>query len=471
MWVLIGDAFIHPILEQFHLFIQFLMCYICPKSRYPSKEFFSLHPIKKRSCNVNTQLAINGGPKVRTTPFPPWPQFNEDQIKAVETVLRSGKVNYWTGNSGQKFQQEFADFCGAQYGIAVMNGTAALHVALAAAGIGPGDEVIVPPRTFIATAFSVMHQMAIPVFADIELKTQNISPKSIEENITPRTKAIICVHLAGLTCNMEAIMDIAQRHNLIVIEDAAQAHGAEFKGVRAGNLGHIAAFSFCNDKHFTTGGEGGMVTTNNPEMAEIARSFKDHGYQEVERRNLLELEALYTYIHHRMGYNYRMTEMQAAIGLEALKTLDWNINRRRENAHYLTEHLSRYPALQTPYESPDYKHSFYKYYVRIDLNQLSVDRDQFVKAVRTEGVPVGLGTSGEVYREKAFQELVGFSDSGYPFKAPLYPETPDYKNLSLTNAKRLASEVFVLQVHPTIENKDLKDVVDSIDKVLSVYQR
>ena len=231
-------------------------------------------------------------------------------------------MNYWTGVRGRQFQDEFAKFCGAEHGIAVMNGTAALHVALAAANIGPGDEVIVPPRTFIATAFSVLHQNAVPIFADVNLETQNIDVSSIREHITPRTKAIICVHLAGLTCEMDPLLDLAREFNLVIIEDAAQAHGAEYKGEKAGALGHIAAFSFCNDKHFTTGGEGGMVVTNDADMAEIARSFKDHGYEEKERRSLLELEALYTYIHHRMGYNYRMTEMQAAIGIESAgKTL------------------------------------------------------------------------------------------------------------------------------------------------------
>jgi dTDP-4-amino-4,6-dideoxygalactose transaminase len=416
-----------------------------------------------------SELAINGGPKVRTDPFPPWPHFFDDEIAEVEKVLREGRVNYWTGTRGREFQESFARFCGARHGIAVMNGTAALHVALAAAQIGPGDEVIVPPRTFIATAFSVLHQNAVPVFADIDPRTQNIDVHSIRERITERSRAIICVHLAGLPCDMDPIMELAAEFDLKVIEDAAQAHGAKYKGKLTGTLGHIAAFSFCNDKIITTGGEGGMVVTDSDEMAEIARSFKDHGYEERERRNLLELEALYTYIHHRMGYNYRMTEMQAAIGLKALEKLEWNLSRRRENARYLSDHLSRHDALAPPFESDDFEHAYYKYYMRLNLKRLKTDRDTFVKAVRAEGVPIGLGTSSEGYREQAFQELVGYGRTGCPFRCPWYKGRADYTAVELPNAKRLGGEVFVLQVHPTIERRDLDDVIAAIEKVLDVY--
>jgi dTDP-4-amino-4,6-dideoxygalactose transaminase len=416
-----------------------------------------------------SELAINGGPKVRTDPFPPWPHFFDDEIEEVEKVLREGRVNYWTGTRGREFQENFARFCCAKHGIAVMNGTAALHVALAAAQIGPGDEVIVPPRTFIATAFSVLHQNAVPVFADIDLRTQNIDVHSIRERITERTRAIICVHLAGLPCDMDPIMELAAEFDVKVIEDAAQAHGAKYKGKLTGTLGHIAAFSFCNDKIITTGGEGGMVVTDSDEMAEIARSFKDHGYEERERRNLLELEALYTYIHHRMGYNYRMTEMQAAIGLKALEKLEWNLSRRRENARYLSDRLSRHDALIPPFESDDFEHAYYKYYVRLNLKRLKTDRDTFVKAVRAEGVPIGLGASSEGYREQAFQELVGYGRTGCPFRCPWYKGRADYTAVELPNAKRLGGEVFVLQVHPTIERRDLDDVIAAIEKVLDVY--
>jgi|ETNmetMinimDraft_26_1059896.scaffolds.fasta_scaffold22979_2 dTDP-4-amino-4,6-dideoxygalactose transaminase len=415
------------------------------------------------------KLAVNGGEPIRRRPFPPWPDFTDEEIHAVEDVLRQGRVNYWTGSCGMEFQERFAAFCGVQHGIAVMNGTAALHVALAAADVGPGDEVIVPCRTFIATSFAVLHQQAVPVFADIDLQTQNISVESIRENLGERTRAIIPVHLAGYPADMDAIMTLAAEHNLVVIEDAAQAHGAEYKGRRAGALGHIAAFSFCNDKIFTTGGEGGMVVTDDDRMAETARSVKDHGYNEIERRSLLELEALYTYVHHRIGYNYRMTEMQAAIGLKALERIDWNLQRRRENGHYLTERLQAYDALVPPHEAADVKHAFYKYYVRLRPEKLTVDRDTFVTAMRAEGVPVGLGTAGENYREEVYQKRIGYGKTSYPFESSFRPEPADYSTVSLPNARKLAEEVFVLQVHPTVERADLDDVVSAIAKVMDAY--
>jgi dTDP-4-amino-4,6-dideoxygalactose transaminase len=416
-----------------------------------------------------SELAIDGGPRVRTRPFPPWPHFFDDEIEEVRKVLLEGRVNYWTGTRGREFQERFARFCGAKHGIAVMNGTAALHAALAAARVGPGDEVIVPPRTFIATSFSVLHQNAVPVFADVDPRTQNIDVRSIRERITDRTRAVICVHLAGLPCDMDPIMKLAAKHDLRVIEDAAQAQGARYKGRCTGTLGHIAAFSFCNDKIFTTGGEGGMVVTDSDEMAAVARSVKDHGYEELERRNLLELEALYTYIHHRMGYNYRMTEMQAAIGLKALDKIEWNLQRRRENARYLTKHLSKHEALTPPFESEDFQHAYYKYYVRLDPGKLRTGRDDFVKAVRAEGVPIGLGTSSENYREQAFRELAGYGRTECPFRCPWYKGRADYTAVELANAKRLGGEVFVLQVHPTVERSDLDDVIAAIGKVLDAY--
>jgi dTDP-4-amino-4,6-dideoxygalactose transaminase len=418
-----------------------------------------------------SKLAIDGGARVRTEPFPPWPYFFDDEIQEVEKVLREGRVNYWTGTRGREFQERFARFCGAKHGIAVMNGTAALHTALAAAGIGPGDEVIVPPRSFVATAFSVLHQNAVPVFADIDPVTHNIDVRSIRERISERTRAVICVHLAGLPCDMDPIMELAVKFDLKVIEDSAQAHGGRYKGRITGTLGHIAAFSFCNDKIITTGGEGGMVVTDSDDLAQIARSVKDHGYEEVERRNLLELEALYTYVHHRMGFNYRMTEMQAAIGLKALEKLEWNLKRRRENARYLTAHLANHDALIPPFESEEFEHAYYKYYVRLDPEKIDTDRDTFVKALRAEGVPAGLGTSGEGYRERAFQELAGYGGSACPFRCPWYEGQADYTAVELPNAKRVAGEIFVLPVHPTLEKPDLEDFIAALEKVLAAYGR
>jgi len=421
---------------------------------------------------VGNKLAIEGGNPIRRSPFPPWPYFWEEEKQAVKKVLDSGKVNYWTGKKGVEFQNEFADYCGVKYAIAVCNGTAALHVALAAAKVGPGDEVIVPARTFVATAMAVLHQNAIPVFADVDLRTHNISIASVKELINQRTRAIIPVHLAGYPAEMNELVALAKENNLVVIEDAAQAHGAEYKGKKTGSLGDMAAFSFCQDKIMTTGGEGGMVTTDDDEMAEMARTYKDHGYWEEERRSLLEMEALYTYIHHSLGYNYRLTEIQSAIGIELVKKLDWMVNRRIENAHYLTENLKELDFLQIPHEASYVKHSFYKYYCTLVLNKLKVDRDLFVKAVRAEGVPIGIGVTSENYLEEIFREKRGYGRTLCPFDCPRYQkEELNYAKVICPNARKLSKEVFVLLVHPTIEKKDLDDVIRAVKKVGKSYTK
>lgn len=384
-------------------------------------------------------------------------------------VLDSGKVNYWTGPLGLEFQEKFAEFTGTRHAVVVNSGTAALHCALAAAGVGPGDEVIVPTRTFVATAAAVVHQNAVPIFADIDPTTYTISVESVRSLITPRTKAIIPVHLAGHPADMDPLMALAEEHGLVVIEDAAQAPGARYKGRPVGSLGHIAAFSFCQDKHFTTGGEGGAVVTNDEGMAEIARSVKDHGYHEYEHRSLLELEALYTYVHHRPGWNYRLTEMQSALGLTALPRMEWNVQRRRENAHRLTEGIREMPWFEPAPEMDWAYHSFYKYYAAVRPGALRVSRDDFVKAVRAEGVPIGLGSAAENHREEMFQRKVGYGHTHCPYECPWYRGSVDYTQVDCPNARETGSRTFVLLVHPTAGPEDMDDVLTALAKVGEAY--
>jgi len=417
------------------------------------------------------KLAIEGGAPVRDKPYPPWPWFWEEEKQAVREVLDSGKVNYWTGTKGMEFQKRFAEYCNVKNCIIVNSGTSALHVALAAAQVGPGDEVIVPSYTFIATAAACLHQTAVPVFADIDPKTYNLDPESVKKKITKRTRAMIPVHLHGHPAEMDPIMELAEENDLVVIEDAAQAHGAEYKGRKIGSIGHLASFSFCQDKIFTTGGEGGAVTTNDDEMAEIARSFKDHGYWEEEHRSLLEMEALHTYIHHRMGYNYRMTEMQAAVGLVALKRLDGWVEKRRENAHYLSEHLKEIPQVDPPYEAPYVKHSFYKYAATINPQKLRCTRDQFIEALKKEGIPSHPGVPPENYREEVFQKMVGFGRSQAPFARPWYTGKLSYKGTLCPNARKLGAKTFWLLVHPTVQQSDLDDAIAAIKKVCEAYAK
>ncbi len=267
---------------------------------------------------MSEKLAIDGGPKTVTNQLAGWPKFDENAISAVEAVLRSGKVNYWTGPKGMEFEERFAQWQGSKYAISVATGTAGLHVALSALGIGPGDEVIVPSYTFIASCFSIVQAGAIPRFADVNLEDHCISVESAEKLINSRTKAIMPVHLYGNVCDMDPILALAKKHNLKVIEDNAEAFGGFYKGKKTGTLGDMAACSFCQNKTFTTGGEGGMVTTDDEDLAWEARSFRDHGYDVKERLNLLDLEQKLPYIHNRIGWNYRMTEMQSAIGLAEL---------------------------------------------------------------------------------------------------------------------------------------------------------
>ena len=273
---------------------------------------------------MSEKLAIDGGAKSVTNKLAGWPQFDEKAVKAVEQVLRSGKVNYWTGPKGMEFEKKFAEWQGSKFAISTSNGTSALHVAMTALGIGPGDEVIVPSYTFIASGFSIVQAGAIPRFADVNIDDHCISIESAEKLINQRTKAIMPVHLYGNVCDMDNIMAFAKKHNLYVVEDNAEAFGGVYKGKKTGTIGHAAACSFCQNKTFTTGGEGGMVTTDNEDLAWQARSLRDHGYDVKERLNLLEMEQKLPYIHNVVGWNYRMTEMQSAIGLAELERLVCN---------------------------------------------------------------------------------------------------------------------------------------------------
>ena len=229
------------------------------------------------SITKSATLAIEGGGPVRITPFAPWPFFSEDEIEAVAEVLRSGKVNYWTGSECRQFEQEYANFTETRYAISLANGTLALEAALHSLGIGPGDEVVVPSRTFIATASCVAMSGARPVVADIDSESQTLTAETVRDVLTPRTRAIIAVHLAGWPCDMDPLCELGRARDLYVIEDCAQAHGATYKGRPVGGLGDVGAFSFCQDKIITTAGEGGMLVTNNPDIWRRAWEFKDHG--------------------------------------------------------------------------------------------------------------------------------------------------------------------------------------------------
>ena len=333
----------------------------------------------------------------------PWPSFSDDEISAVSAVLKSNKVNYWTGTEGRKFETEYADLVGRKKAIALHNGTLALELALMTFGIGAGDEVITTPRTFIASASAAVMRGAVPVFADIDPDSQNITAATIEQVITPRTRAIIPVHLGGWPCEMDALMEVAARHNLVVIEDCAQAHGAFYKGRPVGSYGHAAAFSFCQDKIITTGGEGGMLLLDDEEAWARAWSYKDHGksYEAVYHR---EHAPGFRWLHESFGTNWRMLEMQAVIGRQQLaKLAEWQSLRQR-NAEILRLGLEDLAALRVPWPGEDEQHAFYRFYAFIRQEELKEgwNRDRVMAEIAARGVPCSVGSCSEIYLEKAF---------------------------------------------------------------------
>ena len=420
-----------------------------------------------------TKLAIDGGPKGVTNQLAGWPSLDEKAVQAAADVLRSGKINYWTGSKGREFEEAFAKWQGSKYAINVATGTAALHVCLASLGIGPGDEVIVPSYTFIATSFSVVQAGAIPRFADVNMDDHCISVESAEKLVTKRTKAIMPVHLYGNVCDMDKIHAFAKKHNLYVIEDNAQAFGGSYKGKKTGTLSHIAACSFCQNKTFTTGGEGGMVTTDDEALAWEARSFRDHGYNVRERLNLLELEQKLPYIHDRVGWNYRMTEMQSAIGLAELDRMDnWNLPTRRRNAHIVMDALGELPqVMYMPIDTDERRNGWFSMAFTLDIDNMSCDIEQFVAAVGAEGAPCWKVFWPQCHTEKAFTEQRGFGDTGFPFTSKEYtdPESVDYTQVRVPNAEWHEKRTFTCFPFPTFTEDDMKQIAGALVKVIKAY--
>lgn len=370
--------------------------------------------------------------------FPPWPHFDDEQLATAERVLRSGKVNYWTGDECRQFEREYAESLGVKHAIALTNGTVALELALWALGVGPGDDVIVPSRTFIASASCAVMRGARPIIADLDRDSQNLSVETIRAALTPQTRAIIAVHLAGWPCDMDPIMEFAAERGLFVIEDCAQAHGATYKGRPVGTIGHINAFSFCQDKIITTAGEGGLVTTNDSSLWERMWSFKDHGksWDAVYNR---PHTGSFKYLHESFGTNWRLTEVQGAIGRIQLRRLPEWIALRRRNATILRDSLSGLPGLRMPEPGPDFDHSYYKFYAFLDRSRLQPGwtRDRIASEIQARGPFCGCGSCGEIYRELAFAN------------AGVGPAEP------LPIAHELHETSLMFQVHPTLSPADM----------------
>lgn len=383
------------------------------------------------------------------TAFEPWPSFTQQEADAVSQVLLSNKVNYWTGQECREFEKEFARFAGTQYAVALANGTVALDVALKALNIGAGDDVIVTSRTFLASASSIVTAGANPVFADVELDSQNISARTIEAALTPNTKAIICVHLAGWMCDMDPIMQLAQDKGLYVIEDCAQAHGAMYKGKPAGSIGHIGAWSFCQDKIMTTGGEGGMVTTNDEQLWKKMWSYKDHGknYDSIYHK---QHPPGFRWLHDSFGTNWRMMEMQAVIGRLQLQRMPEWTQKRTEYAQRILKVFQDSQYFSVYYPSSDYVHANYKCYVQVNLQALPEgwSRDRIMAEINALGVPCFSGSCSEVYLEHAFD--------GTPWR-------PAQR---LANAQQLGESSLMFLVHPTLSEDNIRTTEQVIAQVI-----
>ena len=364
--------------------------------------------------------------------------LTEEEQKEVIKVIESQMLTLLAGEVVKNFEREFANYIGVKHAIGVNSGTAALHIAIAALEIGPGDEIIVPPFTFIATASSILQNNAIPIFADIDNKSYMLDPDSVKKKITDRTKAIIPVHLSGITADMDPLLDIAADNNLKIIEDACQAHGAKYKGKKVGSIGDFGTFSFYPSKNMTTG-EGGMITTNNSKLAEQCRLIRHHGEPSW-------------YVYNRLGWNYRMTEIQGAIGRIQLKKLDRYVKIRNENAKYLTDKVKDLKGIDPPFV-PKYCEPAFNYWIgRIHPEIIGLNKEEFIEKFPKSKVlyPIPL------YQTKLFQQKVAYP-KGCPWSCSFYGKEIDYTKLNLPVVEKVTREIFALDIHPKITKEELDD--------------
>lgn len=388
------------------------------------------------------------------TPFTPWPNFTSEEADVVRDVILSNRVNYWTGQECREFEKEFSSWTGVKYSVALTNGTVALDAALKALGIGQGDEVVVTPRTFLASVSCIVNVGAIPVFADIDRNSQNITAETVRPVLTQRTRAIICVHLAGWSCEMDPIMALAEEHSLFVIEDCAQAHGARYKGRSVGSFGHIGAWSFCQDKIMSTGGEGGMVTTNDRTLWSKIWSYKDHGksWEAIYER---QHGPGFRWLHESFGTNWRMLEVQAAIGRIQLRRMeDWHL-QRIDNAEKIWTACREIQGLRVPVVPQDIEHAAYKCYVFVEPTSLKAgwDRERILQEIVDRGVPCYSGSCSEVYLEKAFD------DTGWRPRE------------RLPVARELGETSLMFLVHPGLTSAEICKTVEVIAEVMKLAVR
>jgi dTDP-4-amino-4,6-dideoxygalactose transaminase len=393
--------------------------------------------------------AYAAGTKRISEPLPTWPVFAADERAAVDAVLASGKVNYWTGEQCRRFEGEYAAHLGVKHAISLANGTLALELPLRMWGIGPGDDVIVTPRSFIASTSAAVLLGARPIFADVDHDSGNITAATISRVLTPRTRAVIPVHLGGWPCDLDPIMELARARGIKVLEDCAQAHGARYKGRPVGTIGDAAAFSFCQDKIITTGGEGGLLVTNDSDLWERSWSFKDHGktWAAVYER---QHGPGFRWVHDRFGTNWRLTEPQAAIGRCQLKKLEDWVAARRRHAGLFAERFANIRCLRVPLPAADFYHAHYRFYAYLNTEQLGQgwSRDRVVSTIAARGGSCFAGSCSEIYREGAFE------GSGW------IPSQP------LPAARELGETSLMFLVHPTLSDSHVHRVCDVVEEVL-----
>jgi perosamine synthetase len=413
---------------------------------------------------VSEKLALHGGKPVRTKIIPFVPEeadVGPAEINAAVKVLRSKKLSQLSGEEVANFENEFAQYYGVKNAIATSSGTTALHASLAGLGVGPGDEVILPPYTFMATANAILHQSGIPTFADIDPETFTISARSIDEKASKFTKVIMPVHMLGNPAEMDDILKVARERNLFVVEDCAQADGGEYKGRKVGTLGDLGCFSFYLNKNITSGGEGGMIITNNGALSDKIRSIINHcrakesPYPNVPAHN----------VYWGIGYNYRMTAVQAAIGRVQLKKLDRLNEVRRRNARFLTDELSDVEGVSLPKVRSYVKHVYWAFGIRIQQEIIGVSRDQFSQALLKEGIKAEGYCPIPVHLQEVFRKKVGYGNTHYPFDSPLYKGKTEYKEGICPEAEKLSREDLLLPVYPSLTQRDLNDVVHGVKKV------
>jgi dTDP-4-amino-4,6-dideoxygalactose transaminase len=391
---------------------------------------------------MREELALHGGEKTAKEPFPPWPLFAERTLSDVLEPLRTGKVASWSGTKGAEFEERWAEWAGAPHAVSCSSGTAALHMALLSLGIRPGDEVLVPSHTFLSTSLAVLHAGAVPVFCDVS-DDQTFDPRAIEQRVSPRTRSVVVVHLFGVVCDMDRIMQAARRHGLSVIEDCAQCTGGEYRGKKVGAVGDAGCFSFSQGKHVSTGGEGGMVVTALPEVGRACRSLRDYGREQ---------EGSGPASHVRAGFNYRLTEMQSIIGTNELARLDsWNLARRRGFAKIYDHAFSQlYGVRCVPLNTPERRNAYWKYPLQLDVGKLACDFQEIRTALAAEGIPDAGSAWPESYDEPLFTGRA---------------------TIRCPNAENLRRGTLVLALPPTWEKHHVEACVAAVKKVLHAYRR